>query len=171
MNDKNKVEPQAEPAPTPVSAPVAIPSLAKLIPADNGASRRTTVDYRGLRFVVSYLPAQQIEMMGRQCLYLAADPDNPKRRTQRLDPERFGKLLVAAILRDWQGVTLRSLQTIMILNTDGLSPEQLDAEIPFSPDQAESVLQHANGLMEFLQTVATDASNFRLMTPELEKNS
>lgn len=140
--------------------------LAAFIPKDQGAARTVEVDFKGVRFNVRHVNRSRLFAIGQQCTILAYDAAT-KTRVPRLDLPKLTKALANVLVAGWSNVTLRTLQNLMVLDNVGeLSAEQLDAPIPFTPENLEMVMINANGLDEFLQDVAMDPSNFRSVSPE-----
>lgn len=133
--------------------------------------RTVTVDFKGVRFTVRYVSRQQLFTMAQQCQVLAYDKTSRK-QTVRLDLPKMTKMVAEAIVENWSGLTLDTIQNLMVLEgVTGLTEEQLKAPIPFSQETMQELLLNVNGLDDFLQEVATDPSNFRTTPPEdLEKN-
>lgn len=143
--------------------------LAALISA--AEERMTWVEYKGVRFQVRYLNRQALTTIGEQCAGLVFDPAM-KGRVRKLDTIKFSKMLASALVVDWANCTPRTLQALMPLGVKGLSAEELDKPFPFNEDNLRLVFSNANGLDEFLQEIAVDADNFRVIPEaELEKNS
>ena len=153
---------------TPALTPI---NLAAFIPKPAAAARTVEVEFKGVRFVVRHVNRTQLFMIGQSCTIIAFDPGT-KSRTPRLDPAKLAKALANTLVAGWSKLTLRSLQNLMVLaNVTEMTDEQLDTEIPFTPENLEMVLAHANGLDDFLQEIALDPANFRsLPTEEAAKN-
>lgn len=133
--------------------------------------RTVTVDFKGVRFTVRYVSRQQLFTMAQQCQVLAYDKGS-KKQTVRLDLPKMTKMVADAIVVGWSGLTLDTLQNLMVLEgVDGLDDAKLQEPIPFSAETMQELLLGVNGLDDFLQEIATDPSNFRTTSPEeLEKN-
>lgn len=134
--------------------------------------RTVTVEFKGVRFTVRYVSRQQLFTMAQQCQVLAYDKTS-KKQTVRLDLPKMTRMVAEAIVVGWEGLTLDTLQNLMVLEgVDGLTEDQLKAPIPFDQATMQELLLGVNGLDDFLQEVSTDPSNFRTTSPEeLEKNS
>ncbi len=143
--------------------------IKKYLPAK--FDRTVTVDFKGVRFTVRYISRQQLFTMAQQCQVLAYDKTS-KKQTVRLDLPKMTRMLAEAIIVGWEGLTLDTLQNLMVLDgVADLTEEQLKADIQFSADTMQELLLNVNGLDDFLQEVATDPSHFRTTSPEdLEKN-
>lgn len=151
--------------------PTNVVSLSDFLPKTAGAARTVEVDFKGIRFKVRHVNRTQLFNLGQSCTILSYDA-NTKTRVPRLDLPKLAKALANVLVVDWSGVTLRTLQGLMVLDgVDKLDAAQLDAPIPFTTENLEMLLTNANGLDEFLQDVAMDPANFRTVPPsELAKN-
>lgn len=146
-------------------------TLASCIPSTGGTERTVWVEFKGVRFCVRYMSRQKMLHFGEQCAVVAYDP-KAKTRTRSLDVAKLTTMVTGHLLVGWSNCTLRTLQALMPLDTSNVDPSQLDAELPFNPENVSLVIANANGLDDFLQEIAMDPDNFRAVSSEeLAKNS
>lgn len=133
--------------------------------------RTIWVEFKGIRLRIRYLTREVLSEMGQQCAFLAYDAEK-KQRTRKLDVVRLTEMLAEAIVVNWDGVTPHSLQQLFPIDMNRVPVQKREEPLAFNKKNLMVVLQNTNGLDEFLQNAATEASNFQSVPSEdLEKNS
>jgi hypothetical protein len=76
---------------------------------------------------------------------------------EELDDKLFLKLYVEASIKDWSGLKLSYVEQLAPVDMSGQNPE---AELPFSNDEALSLMQASANFDAFISETVTDLSNF-----------
>lgn len=147
-------------------------NLKSLVPSESVLNKRLIwVNFKGVKFQVRYISRITLSTIAEQCVVAGYD-STKKARSRQLDPQKFAKAMATTIVHDWQGATLRALANIMPINLEGMTPAQLDADVPFNEENLCMVVENAHELDGFLQECAVDASLFRADNAEdVTKNS
>lgn len=135
------------------------------------ASRMIWVSFKDLRFKIRYVSRATMQAIADQCSGAEFVPGaNAGQRVRKLDTDALMRTLTTTIVKGWDGVTLRSLQRLMVLDIP--SGTDLDAPVEFTEENLLSVVASAHDLDGFLQECATDPSLFKSPIDEdLTKNS
>ena len=75
-----------------------------------------------------------------------------------LDEEKFVEFFARKSIKDWKGLTLTHLETLILVDTEG---QDLSAEVPYSADNAEVLVTDSNEFDTWLNEVVFDLDNFR----------
>ena len=153
------------------AVPSNVINLQALIPSSEQLTAKTAwVVFKGIKFQIRYISKVVLGQLAEQCVVTAYDA-KARGRTRQLDPDKFTKELAKTLVRDWSEATLRNLRHIMPLNSEGLTEEQLDTELPFSQENLLTVVTSAHELDSFLQECSVDAGLFQTDEQEnLRKN-
>tara|TARA_B100000287_G_scaffold344062_1_gene331143 strand:+ start:3110 stop:3562 length:453 start_codon:yes stop_codon:yes gene_type:complete len=75
-----------------------------------------------------------------------------------LDEEKFVELFAKKSVKNWKGLTLKHLETLLLVDTDG---QDLGKEVPYSIENAEVLVTDSNEFDTWLNEVVFDLDNFR----------
>ena len=75
-----------------------------------------------------------------------------------LDEEKFVELFAKKSVKNWKGLTLKHLETLLLVDTDG---QDLGNEVPYSIENAEVLVTDSNEFDTWLNEVVFDLDNFR----------
>ena len=77
---------------------------------------------------------------------------------ESLDEEAFVEKFTAATLKNWKGLKLKHLETLILVDTEG---QDLEEELEYTQENAEALVSNSSEFDEFLNGVAFDLENFR----------
>ena len=77
---------------------------------------------------------------------------------ETLDEDKFVSEFAEASIKNWKGLTVEHLETLILINTDDQDPE---AEVEFSKDNAEVLVTNSSEFDTWLNEVVFDLDNFR----------
>jgi hypothetical protein len=129
-----------------------------------------TVEYRhGLKLKLRYVSRAELVRISRESTILKYD-EKVKGRVPSLDGVKFAGLFCAAAVVGWEGATPETLASMMPLDLSTLTKEQRGAEIEFSVEQLQFLLENTFELETFIQDAALDVRTFNPLKEEEEKN-
>ena len=123
-------------------------------------SKSVWVDFPGLKdfeVLVAILSRKELTNLRKSCI---TTKFNRKTRLQeeQLNEDKFVELFTKATLKDWKGLTLAHLETLILIDT---TDKDLDAELEYSQDNAELLVTNSTEFDEWLNTVIFDLNTFR----------
>mgnify|MGYP003312237314 FL=1 len=77
---------------------------------------------------------------------------------ENLDEEKFVTEFSAASIKNWKGLTLEHLETILLINSDGEDPK---SEVNYSLENAEILVSNSAEFDTWLNEVVFELDNFR----------
>ena len=118
------------------------------------------VDFPGLSgfsVEVANLPRKELNGLRKRC---AGQKFDRKTRAvvETLDEDKFVTEFSAAVLKDWKGLTMAHLETLLLVDYGSVDPEQ---ELPFTADNAETLVSSSTEFDTWLNEVVFDLDNFR----------
>tara|TARA_B100001094_G_scaffold326981_1_gene384187 strand:- start:3367 stop:3819 length:453 start_codon:yes stop_codon:yes gene_type:complete len=75
-----------------------------------------------------------------------------------LDEEKFVELFAKKSVKNWKGLTLKHLETLLLVDTSG---QDLEKEVPYSTENSEVLVTDSNEFDTWLNEVVFDLDNFR----------
>lgn len=118
------------------------------------------VDYPGLKgfeVEVAMLSKQEITRLRKECTITKVD-----RKTripmEELDEEKFVSMFTEKTVKDWKGLTLEHLQSLILVDISERDPEE---ELEFSVENAEVLVTSSTEFDAWLNEVVFDLDNFR----------
>ena len=123
-------------------------------------SKSAWVDFPGLAgfsVEVVNLSRKEIQALRKRCVTQKLDR---KTRTMEevLDEEKFVEYFTGSTIKNWKGLTLEHLETLILIDTDN---KDLTQELPFSKDNAEILVAQSAEFDTWLNEVVFDLDNFR----------
>ena len=123
-------------------------------------TKEVWVDFPGLpgfSVKVANLSRKELNKLRKRCI--AQKFDRKSRQViEELDEEKFVKEFSTAVVKDWRGLTLEHLETILLINTDG---QDMSKELDYSEDNAEILVSQSTEFDTWLNEVVFDLDNFR----------
>ncbi len=120
-------------------------------------SKEITVEYPGLpgfEITVSFLSRETLQNIRKK----ATKTTFKNRQTvEELNDDLFLELYVKACVKGWKGLTLGYLEQLAPVE---LGNANLDEEIPFSSDEALSLMKASSQFDSFVSEQVTDLGNF-----------
>jgi len=78
---------------------------------------------------------------------------------ESLDEDKFVKEFTSSTIKNWKGLTLEHLETLLLINTEG---QDMSKEVEYTSDNAEILVSSSNEFDSWLNEVVFDLDNFRL---------
>lgn len=134
-------------------------------------TRKVWIEFEpGIRFLVSYLPRAKMKALVDKSSITAFDPQT-RQRVKNPDPAKLNRAFVDECIHDWEGITIRSLRSMLPIQVEGIPEDQFDDPIPFDPESMVNLMLEVYNMDTFFNDAVTDIKTFN---PELEdelKNS
>tara|TARA_B110000967_G_C18805793_1_gene520960 strand:- start:86 stop:520 length:435 start_codon:yes stop_codon:yes gene_type:complete len=123
-------------------------------------SKSAWVDFPGLpgfSVEVVNLSRKEIQGLRKRCITQKLDR---KSRTMEevLDEEKFVEHFTGSTIKNWKGLTLEHLETLILIDT---ADKNLSDELPYSKDNAEILVSQSTEFDAWLNEVVFDLDNFR----------
>ena len=111
----------------------------------------------GFSVEVANLSRKELTALRKRCTSQKFD-----RKTRQLmediDEDKFVKEFTKASVKNWKGLTLEHLTTLMLVDTSDEDPEK---EVPYSEENAEVLVANSAEFDTWLNEVVFDLENFR----------
>tara|TARA_A100001388_G_scaffold269257_1_gene245319 strand:- start:4468 stop:4920 length:453 start_codon:yes stop_codon:yes gene_type:complete len=123
-------------------------------------SKSAWIDFPGLDgFSVEIVNLSRKELQGirKKCTTNKFDRKT-RQLTETLDEEKFVTEFAEKSIKNWKGLTLAHLETLLLIDTAEEDPKK---ELPFTQDNAETLVANSNEFDTWLNEVVFDLDNFR----------
>jgi len=146
--------------------------LRKLI---NPAPKSIWVQYRdtGISFEVNFMSKARFKVLTDQCSSLVYNADS-KTHQPKIDTKKLAGAYVEQAVKNWKGVTPKSLSALAPVNTENLTDAQRETELEYSVDSMKFLVESTFELDTFLQEVTMNPALFNQTVVPIEdaaKNS
>jgi len=133
-------------------------------------SKSAWVDFPGLsgfQVEVANLSRKELGKLRKRCISAKFDRKT-RQLVEQLDEDMFVKEFSAACVKNWKGLTLDHLETLMLIDTGNKDPKK---EMNYSADNAEVLIANSTEFDTWLNEVVFDLDNFRSQPakPDVEK--
>jgi hypothetical protein len=123
-------------------------------------SKSAWVDFPGLSgfsVEVVNLSRKEIQALRKRCITQKLDR---KTRTMEevLDEEKFVEYFTGSTIKNWKGLTLEHLETLILIDTE---EKDLQSELEYSAENAEILVAQSAEFDTWLNEVVFDLDNFR----------
>jgi hypothetical protein len=123
-------------------------------------SKSAWVDFPGLAgfsVEVVNLSRKEIQALRKRCITQKLDR---KTRTMEevLDEEKFVQYFTGSTIKNWKGLTLEHLETLILIDTQD---KDLQSELEYSTENAEILVAQSSEFDTWLNEVVFDLDNFR----------
>jgi len=121
------------------------------------------VDFPGLSgfsIEVANLSRKELTGLRKKCTGQKFDRKS-RAVVETLDEDKFVTEFTAAVIKNWKGLTLAHLETLLLIDMDGQDPE---SELEYSKDNAEVLVSSSTEFDTWLNEVVFDLDNFRTGT-------
>jgi|TARA_R110002167_G_C12597478_1_gene644808 hypothetical protein len=118
------------------------------------------VDFPGLpgfSVEVANLSRKELNGLRKKCTVSKFDRKT-RAVVENLDEDKFVTEFSRVTLKNWKGLTLEHLQTLLLIDTEG---QDLSKELEFSVDNAETLVSSSTEFDTWLNEVVFDLENFR----------
>ena len=118
------------------------------------------IDFPGLSgFSVEVANLSRKELTGLRKRCTAQKFDRKTRQLlETLDEDKFVTEFAEASVKNWKGLTVEHLETLLLIDTDGQDPA---AEVEYSKENAEVLVTNSSEFDTWLNEVVFDLENFR----------
>jgi hypothetical protein len=123
-------------------------------------SKSAWVDFPGLSgfsVEISNLSRKELGKLRKRCISPKFDRKT-RQLTEQLDEELFVKEFSGACVKNWKGLTLESLETLMLIDTGN---KDTSKEMNYSTENAEVLIANSTEFDTWLNEVVFDLDNFR----------
>ena len=118
------------------------------------------VDFPGLsgfKVEVANLSRKELTGLRKKCTGQKFDRKS-RAVVETLDEEKFVSEFTRSVVKNWKGLKLAHLETLLLIDMDGQDPEK---ELEFSEDNAETLVSSSTEFDTWLNEVVFDLDNFR----------
>ena len=118
------------------------------------------IEYPGLdgfSVEVVNLSRKELTALRKRCTTTKFDRKT-RQPVENLDEEKFVVEFAQASIKDWKGLILEHLETLLLINSDGEDPK---AEVNYSVENAEILVTNSSEFDTWLNEVVFDLDNFR----------
>jgi len=118
------------------------------------------MDYPGLdgfQVEVVNLSRKELTALRKRCTTTKFDRKT-RQPVENLDEDKFVSEFSSASVKGWKGLTLRHLETLILIDTGDQDPE---SEVNYSVDNAEVLVTNSAEFDTWLNEVVFDLDNFR----------
>lgn len=118
------------------------------------------VDFPGLNgFEVEVVNLSRKELTGLRKKCTTTKYDRKTRQAvEDLDEEKFITEFSRSVIKNWKGLTLEHLETLILVDIEGKDPE---TELEYSEENAETLVSSSTEFDTWLNEVVFDLDNFR----------
>jgi hypothetical protein len=123
-------------------------------------SKSVWVDFPGLsgfEIEVANLSRKELNSVRKRCTVQKFDRKT-RGVVETLDEEKFVKEFTKATVKNWKGLTLEHLETLILIDTDN---QDLTKEVEYTQDNAEVLVNSSTEFDTWLNEVVFDLDNFR----------
>jgi len=118
------------------------------------------IDFPGLKgfeVEVANLSRKELTGLRKKCTTTKFDRKT-RQAVEDLDEEKFITEFSRAVIKNWKGLTLEHLETLILVDIDDQDPK---SELEFTSDNAETLVSSSTEFDTWLNEVVFDLDNFR----------
>jgi len=118
------------------------------------------VDFPGLKgfeVEVANLSRKELTGLRKKCTTTKYDRKT-RQAVETLDEDKFITEFSKSVIKNWKGLTLEHLETLLLVDIDGQDPKK---ELEFSEENAETLVSSSTEFDTWLNEVVFDLDNFR----------
>lgn len=126
-------------------------------------SKSAWIDYpgcSGFEVEVANLSRKELVALRKRCISTKFDRKT-RQPEEILDEEKFITEFSKATIKNWRGLKLKYLEDLLLVD---LKDHDRDAELEYSQDQAEVLVQNSTEFDTWINEVVFDLDNFRNRT-------
>ena len=135
---------------------VSVQSLSDLLTP----TKTTTVDfpgYEGFEVQLTYLAREEMLKLRKKAVSMKINR-RTRQPEEELNEEVFLKEYIKAVIKNWKGLKMKYLVQLIPVDEDKIS--DMEAELPFSLENAEVLMQNSNDFDSWITEVVGDLANF-----------
>jgi hypothetical protein len=111
----------------------------------------------GFEVQIANLSRKELTGLRKRCTVQKFDRKT-RQVIETLDDEKFVKEFAIATVKNWKGLTIQHLETLLLIDTDGKDPEET---LAYSEENAEILVSSSTEFDSWLNEVVFDLDNFR----------
>tara|TARA_R110001632_G_scaffold36423_4_gene91903 strand:- start:4647 stop:5099 length:453 start_codon:yes stop_codon:yes gene_type:complete len=118
------------------------------------------IDFPGLKgfeVEVANLSRKELTGLRKKCTTTKFDRKT-RQAVEDLDEEKFVTEFSRSVIKNWKGLTLAHLETLLLVDIEGQDPK---SELEYSDDNAETLVSSSTEFDTWLNEVVFDLDNFR----------
>lgn len=126
-------------------------------------SKAVWIDFPGLSgfsVEVANLSRKELTALRKRCTSQKFDRKT-RQLMETLDEDKFITEFAEASIKNWKGLTVEHLETLLLIDTEGQEP---GAEVDYSKENAEILVTNSSEFDTWLNEVVFDLDNFRTGT-------
>ena len=126
-------------------------------------SKADWIDFPGLSgfsVEVANLSRKELTALRKRCTTQKFDRKT-RQLVENLDEDKFVIEFAEASIKNWKGLTVEHLETLLLINTDGQEP---GTEVEYSKENSEVLVTNSAEFDTWLNEVVFDLDNFRTGT-------
>ena len=123
-------------------------------------SKAVWIDFPGLSgfsVEVANLSRKELTALRKRCTSQKFDRKT-RQLVEDLDEDKFVKEFSEASVKNWKGLTIEHLETLILIDTEG---QDVSSEVEYSKDNAEILVTNSSEFDTWLNEVVFDLDNFR----------
>ena len=123
-------------------------------------SKAAWIDFPGLDgFSVEVVNLSRKELTGirKKCTTNKFDR-RTRQLSETLDEDKFVEEFAAKSIKNWRGLKIKHCESLLLIDPGDEDPEKA---LPYSPDNAETLVTNSNEFDTWLNEVVFDLDNFR----------
>jgi hypothetical protein len=123
-------------------------------------TKNVWVDFPGLagfEVEVANLSRKELTGLRKKCTTTKFDRKT-RQAVEELDEEKFVSEFSKSVIKNWKGLTLAHLETLLLVDIDG---QDATKELEFTEDNAETLVSSSTEFDTWLNEVVFDLDNFR----------
>lgn len=135
---------------------VSVQSLSDLLTP----TKTATVDfpgYEGFEVQLTYLAREEMLKLRKKAVSMKINR-RTRQPEEELNEEVFLKEYIKAVIKNWKGLKMKYLVQLIPVDEDKIS--DMEAELPFSLENAEVLMQNSNDFDSWITEVVGDLANF-----------
>ncbi len=118
------------------------------------------IDFPGLKgfeVEVANLSRKELTGLRKKCTTTKFDRKT-RQAVESLDEDKFVVEFTNSVIKNWKGLTLAHLETLLLVDIDG---QDVSKELEYSQDNAETLVSSSAEFDTWLNEVVFDLDNFR----------
>ena len=123
-------------------------------------TKNVWVDFPGLpgfEVEVANLSRKELTGLRKKCTTTKFDRKT-RQPVEKLDEDKFVVKFTHGVVKDWKGLTLEHLETLLLVDIEGKDPKQ---ELEYTDENAETLVSSSTEFDTWLNEVVFDLDNFR----------
>ena len=111
----------------------------------------------GFEVEVANLSRKELTGMRKKCITQKFDRKS-RQLLEELDEEKFVKEFTKGTVKNWKGLTLEHLETLILIDAGGEDPSK---EVEYTAENAEVLVANSSEFDTWLNEIVFDLDNFR----------